>query len=122
MEYKYELLLESERIASVVREHKELHPPYTEECPICLEDTPFRSEHSMAWFLCCGNSLCANCLKAEGGRLLMVNVHFVELDSPKTTTKLEINTSTSCDMQLMVDLGHRLTSEKSTCMVQMVTQ
>ena len=37
-EEEYELILETQRKASVVREHEELHPLITEECPMYLEE------------------------------------------------------------------------------------
>ena len=60
-EEEYELTLETQRRASVVREHKELHPPITEECPICLEDIDISFQQSMSYFSCCGNGCCKKC-------------------------------------------------------------
>mmetsp|Transcript_18285 Transcript_18285/g.33123 ORF Transcript_18285/g.33123 Transcript_18285/m.33123 type:complete len:258 (+) Transcript_18285:268-1041(+) len=60
-EEEYELTLETQRRASVVCEHKELHPPTTEECPICLEDINISFPQSMSYFICCGNGCCTKC-------------------------------------------------------------
>eukprot|EP00571_Detonula_confervacea_P006298 CAMPEP_0172319826 /NCGR_PEP_ID=MMETSP1058-20130122/38809_1 /TAXON_ID=83371 /ORGANISM="Detonula confervacea, Strain CCMP 353" /LENGTH=397 /DNA_ID=CAMNT_0013034957 /DNA_START=41 /DNA_END=1231 /DNA_ORIENTATION=+ len=61
---EYELLLESQRVDSVVRGHEELHPPVTDECPICLETIRIASVvDSWSYFLCCGNGMCRDCHK-----------------------------------------------------------
>eukprot|EP00579_Thalassiosira_antarctica_P025108 CAMPEP_0202005392 /NCGR_PEP_ID=MMETSP0905-20130828/10440_1 /ASSEMBLY_ACC=CAM_ASM_000554 /TAXON_ID=420261 /ORGANISM="Thalassiosira antarctica, Strain CCMP982" /LENGTH=169 /DNA_ID=CAMNT_0048562947 /DNA_START=126 /DNA_END=632 /DNA_ORIENTATION=- len=67
-EEELELLLEEQRVAAVVREHVELHPPITEECPICLETIPITSLQSMVFFGCCGNGYCRECHEAATGR------------------------------------------------------
>lgn len=51
-EEEYELLLECERMKSVVWEYEELHPPATNECPICLETVQIRTLYLMAIFSC----------------------------------------------------------------------
>ena len=64
-EEEYELILESQRVALVVREHEELYPPITEECPICLEDIRITALDSMVVFTCCGNGYCMKCRQAS---------------------------------------------------------
>ena len=56
-----ELNLELQRIAKVKIEHEELHPPNTEECPICLETINICNLRSMVYFPCCGNGYCKSC-------------------------------------------------------------
>ena len=51
------LLQEKIRIESVVREHEELYPPYTEDCPICLESIPICSLSTMWQWHQCGNGI-----------------------------------------------------------------
>ena len=53
-EEEYELILELPRIALVAREHEELHPPITEECPICPEAIRITYSDSIVYFPCCG--------------------------------------------------------------------
>ncbi len=53
---EYELMLESERVAAAVREWEELHPPVTEDCPICLGPIRFG-------FVEQGAGMCSFCLK-----------------------------------------------------------
>ena len=63
------LLVDANRIDSVVREHENLHPPITEECPICLDEVNLPFGSSMAWFACCGNGMCRDCHERSGGRM-----------------------------------------------------
>ena len=49
-EAEYELIHESQRVAHVVREQNELHPPiYTDQCPICLDDMRLTSLDAIHW-------------------------------------------------------------------------
>ena len=49
-EEEYELIHELPHIALVAREHEELHPPITEECPICPEAIWITYSYSMVYF------------------------------------------------------------------------
>ena len=62
---EYELLLEANRIESVVRNHQKHHTLATEECPVCLEETQITDIDSMSHFLCCGGELCIKCFKLQ---------------------------------------------------------
>ena len=64
-EEEYELIIESQRVALVVCEHEELHPPITEECPICLEAIRIKKMDTMVFFLCCGNGCYKDCDQAS---------------------------------------------------------
>ena len=66
-EEEYELIMEKQRIDSVVREHEAIHPPNTEECPICLETIKITSPTSMTYFGCCGNGCCNKCWEVTQG-------------------------------------------------------
>ena len=76
------LLREKIRIESVVREHEELHPPYTEDCPICLESIPICSTKAMWQCFECGNGLNVNVKSVGVARIVCLLVlcaghHFV---------------------------------------------
>ena len=58
---QYDLILEKQRVESVVREHAEMHSPYTLDCPICLETVSFTSYNSWVVFPCCGGGMCFGC-------------------------------------------------------------
>ena len=50
-----EVIAEEERIASVAREHLEIHPYMLEkECPICLDLVPITHPDSIHFQSCCG--------------------------------------------------------------------
>lgn len=53
--------VETERINAVLREHEELYPPYTEDCPLCLESIPIRCPLTMVQLFCCGYGVCGDC-------------------------------------------------------------
>ena len=62
------IILESQRVASVVHEHEELHSPNnsnTDECPICLETIHIANSDSMTFLPYCGDGLCESCNKAN---------------------------------------------------------
>ncbi len=40
---------EKKRVDDVVRRHKELHPPQTRECPVCLDDVEITEHNSMIY-------------------------------------------------------------------------
>ena len=61
---EYELILEAERVAAVVQKHEELHPPQTEDCPICLDPINIVDDQ-VQQFACCGGVMCKNCAKAN---------------------------------------------------------
>eukprot|EP00985_Skeletonema_marinoi_P010947 scaffold5153_cov100-Skeletonema_marinoi.AAC.1 len=69
-EEQLELLLESKRIAAVIRLQDELHPPeYSEDCPICLETIKHVNNTTTSRFFCCGGFTCKKCSeerKAKG--------------------------------------------------------
>mmetsp|Transcript_21789 Transcript_21789/g.43641 ORF Transcript_21789/g.43641 Transcript_21789/m.43641 type:complete len:565 (+) Transcript_21789:290-1984(+) len=54
---------EKERVDDVVRRHKELYPPQTRECPVCLDDIEMTEHNSMVYFYCCGQGTCFDCFK-----------------------------------------------------------
>ena len=56
----YEMLKETERVSAVVRKHDEMHPPRTEDCPICLEPINIIDD-TVQNFACCGNFICSTC-------------------------------------------------------------
>lgn len=58
---EYDVIVEEQRVASVQREHLEVHPLPGEECPICLEMQPFTIAFRFARFSCCGNGVCQSC-------------------------------------------------------------
>ncbi len=61
-EEKLELLLESKRVADVVRLQDERHPPkYSEGCPICLETIKYLNIGTIVRFNCCGGLTCVQC-------------------------------------------------------------
>eukprot|EP00984_Skeletonema_dohrnii_P012347 scaffold4992_cov156-Skeletonema_dohrnii-CCMP3373.AAC.6 len=61
-EEQLELLVESERVAAVVRLQDELHPPQnSEDCPICLETINFLNYATISRFCCCGGWICKKC-------------------------------------------------------------
>ena len=60
-EEKYEIMLEIQRRKTLVREHEAIHPPNSEECPICLETIKLTGQISMIRFACCGNAYCSKC-------------------------------------------------------------
>lgn len=60
-ELEYLLIGENARIAGVIREHEELHPPETMECPICLDEMTNTELDSVIYFGCCGGGTCKNC-------------------------------------------------------------
>ena len=64
---QYELILEEQRVASVVRDHAEteMQPPYTSDCPICLETISFTSYNSWVVFPCCGGGMCFECWQSK---------------------------------------------------------
>lgn len=45
---------EQKRVEDVVSKWKELHPPQTQECPVCLEDIEITENNAMVYFNCCG--------------------------------------------------------------------
>ena len=58
-EEQLELLLESERVAAVVRLQDKLHPPQnSEDCPICLETIKHVNSTTLVRFYCCGGWIC----------------------------------------------------------------
>lgn len=63
--------LEANRRENLVATHKDLHPPNTEECPICLESIPIASNKCVQYFVCCGNICCFKCIQASvaGGKM-----------------------------------------------------
>ncbi|KAL7551957.1 hypothetical protein ACHAWF_018405 [Thalassiosira exigua] len=67
-EEEYDLILESQRVKAVLREHDELHPPATEDCPICLETIRIVNMGSTSLFSCCGKSICNSCYKDNRDR------------------------------------------------------
>ena len=66
-------LAEEKRVDELVTKHQELHPPNTEECPICLEAVPVSSNSCVQFLVCCGNICCYKCLRASvsGGKMKM---------------------------------------------------
>lgn len=58
-----ELILETQRRVTAVREHEELHPPITEECPICIETISIANASSFVHFICCGIGMCPKCVE-----------------------------------------------------------
>ena len=67
-EEEYELILESQRVDAVMREHDELHPPTTEDCPICLDTIRMTHPGCVATLFCCGNFVCMKCFRENGER------------------------------------------------------
>ena len=65
-EEEYDIILEKRRVRSVVEEHAEMHPPYTRDCPICLEDIKITGPHSMSVIPCCGGFMCYKCFAIDG--------------------------------------------------------
>jgi len=54
-EEQLELLIESKRVAAVVRLQDELHPPLdSDDCPICLETVKHVNFMTISRFGCCG--------------------------------------------------------------------
>mmetsp|Transcript_28046 Transcript_28046/g.40098 ORF Transcript_28046/g.40098 Transcript_28046/m.40098 type:complete len:431 (+) Transcript_28046:88-1380(+) len=62
-EEQLELLIESKRVAAVVRLQDELHPPESEDCPICLETIKHVNSETVVRFYCCGGFTCTKCGK-----------------------------------------------------------
>eukprot|EP00984_Skeletonema_dohrnii_P021943 scaffold11070_cov164-Skeletonema_dohrnii-CCMP3373.AAC.2 len=61
-EEQLELLLESKRVAAVVRLQDELRPPLdSEDCPICLETIKHVNATKIRRFYCCGGFTCKQC-------------------------------------------------------------
>eukprot|EP00984_Skeletonema_dohrnii_P028064 scaffold17881_cov148-Skeletonema_dohrnii-CCMP3373.AAC.8 len=61
-EDRLELLIESKRVADVVRLQDELHPPLdSEDCPICLETVKHVNSKTTIRFYCCGGFTCTKC-------------------------------------------------------------
>ena len=61
-EKELELLLESRRVAAVIRLQDELHPPVnSEDCPICLETIKHVNSFTISRFDCCGGWMCSKC-------------------------------------------------------------
>ncbi len=61
-EEQLELLLESKRVAAVIRLQDELHlPSNSEDCPICLETIKHVTSDTIVRFNCCGNLTCKQC-------------------------------------------------------------
>lgn len=63
LEFRYQLVIEKERLSSVLAKFEEEHGVlYSEPCPICLEDIHFRaSERLTEVFTCCGGFMCKIC-------------------------------------------------------------
>ena len=70
MRQQYDLILEKQRVESVVREHAEMHSPYTQDCPICLETIGLTSFNSWIVFPCCGGGMCFGCWQTKECRTL----------------------------------------------------
>ena len=82
-EEEYDLILESHRVAEVVKTQEEQHPPLTEECPICLEMKPNNSLDSMRYFYCCGNGICKECsLEADSKAVCLRTCLICQSDRP----------------------------------------
>ena len=65
-EDRLELLLESKRIAAVVRLQDELHPPADcEDCPICLDRIKHVNPKTICRSGCCGGWICKQCDNAR---------------------------------------------------------
>lgn len=66
-------MAEKVRIDELVRKHEALHPPNTEECPLCLESIPITELKSVQYLVCCGNICCYKCmqLSVAGGKMKM---------------------------------------------------
>ncbi len=62
---QYDLILEKQRVESVVREHAEVHSPYTKDCSICLETISIASFNSWVLFPCCGGGVCFECWEVK---------------------------------------------------------
>ncbi len=61
-EEQLELLVESKRVAAVVRLQDELHPPLdSEDCFICLETIKHVNSNTVSRFNCCGGWMCKQC-------------------------------------------------------------
>ena len=60
---EYDLILENARIADVIREHEELHPPDKFDCPICLETISMADDldNDPIVYQCCGGANCSKC-------------------------------------------------------------
>ena len=65
-EEEYDIVLEKQRVKTVAREHAEIHPPYTSDCPICLESKPITNFKSMGVIPCCGGEMCYECFVLNG--------------------------------------------------------
>ena len=75
-EEEYDLILEKQRRRAVVDEHAKLHPPITEECPICLESINVSKTTAITYSACCGNGCCVKCfedVKCHGDLKMMTS-------------------------------------------------
>ncbi|KAL7526512.1 hypothetical protein ACHAWF_001801 [Thalassiosira exigua] len=66
---EYELILESQRVEAVVREHEEIYPAPTQDCPICLEAIRTSSPARSTLTPCCGKCVCQSCHVWGNGRV-----------------------------------------------------
>lgn len=65
-EEEYQLMMETERIADVVREHEELHPPTNMvECSLCNESIRYTGQGEMEYYPCCGEGCCESCYESS---------------------------------------------------------
>ena len=60
-EEEHDIVLEKQRVKTVAREHAQIHPPYTSDCPICLESRPITNYKSTKVIPCCGGEICFEC-------------------------------------------------------------
>ena len=65
-EEEHDIVLEKQRVKTVAREHAEIHPPYTSDCPICLESRPITNYKSTKVIPCCGGEICFECFVLNG--------------------------------------------------------
>ena len=69
-EEELELLLESKRVAEVIRLQDEMHPPQnSEDCPICLETIKHVNANAVSRFYCCGGFVCNHCADGRKSKL-----------------------------------------------------
>ena len=69
-EEELELLLESKRVAAVIRLQDEMHPPQnSEDCPICLETIKHVNTTTVSRFYCCGGFACKHCADERTSKL-----------------------------------------------------
>ena len=65
-EEQLELLIESKRVAAVIRLQDDLHPPVdSEDCPICLETIKHVNSTTITRLFCCGGWICKQCSNAR---------------------------------------------------------